>query len=159
MTVVPSSSQMLEVMQPSTLKAIALRLTPGQDLKEELDNLVHHHHLNAACILTCVGSLTQATLRLANQPDETVYTGHFEIVSLTGVMGVQGSHYHIAIAASDGETMGGHLLEGCRIYTTAEIVIGILPDLIFDRQLCAESGYPELVVKNDTTSSNLLTIM
>ncbi|MBE9102041.1 DNA-binding protein [filamentous cyanobacterium LEGE 07170] len=135
------------------MQAIALRLAPNQDLKEELDALVHRHQLNAACILTCVGSLTQATLRLANQPDGTTYTGHFEILSLTGVMGVQGSHYHMAIADSEGQTLGGHLLEGCRIYTTAEIVIGVFPDLMFDRQHCPESGYPELVVRNQTASS------
>ncbi|WP_439345324.1 PPC domain-containing DNA-binding protein [Vacuolonema iberomarrocanum] len=150
---VATSSQVVELIQPTPMQAIALRLAPNQDLKEELDALVHRHQLNAACILTCVGSLTQATLRLANQPDGTTYTGHFEILSLTGVMGVQGSHYHMAIADSEGQTLGGHLLEGCRIYTTAEIVIGVFPDLMFDRQHCPESGYPELVVRNQTASS------
>ena len=148
-----ASSQAVGLMQPTLMQAIALRLMPDQDLKEELDALVHRHQLNAACILTCVGSLTQVTLRLANQPNSTTYTGHFEIVSLTGVMGMQGSHYHLAIADSEGQTLGGHLLEGCRIYTTAEIVIGVFPDLMFDRQHCSQSGYPELFVRNQTASS------
>jgi predicted DNA-binding protein with PD1-like motif len=134
------------------MQAIALRLTPDQDLKGELDALVHRHQLNAACILSCVGSLTQATLRLANQPDSTTYTGSFEIVSLTGIMGVQGSHYHLAIADTNGQTLGGHLLDGCRIYTTAEIVIGVLPNLRFDRQHCPQSGYPELLVRPQPTN-------
>ncbi|MEO1144745.1 MAG: PPC domain-containing DNA-binding protein [Cyanobacteria bacterium J06638_22] len=148
-----ASSQAVGLMKPTPMQAIALRLTPDQDLKEELDALVHHHQLNAACILTCVGSLTQATLRLANQPDSTTYTGSFEIVSLTGVMGVQGSHYHLAIADADGQTLGGHLLDGCRIYTTAEIVIGVFPDLTFDRKHCPQSGYPELLVRHPAEST------
>jgi len=155
MTVAPettATAQTREVMQPVPMQAIALRLTPGQDLKQELDALIHRHQFSAACVLTCVGSLTQATLRLANQPEGTTYTGHFEIVSLTGVMGMQGAHYHVAIADPEGKTIGGHLLEGCLIYTTAEIVLGIFPNLTFDRQPCTQSGYPELIVRNEPFS-------
>lgn len=128
------------------MDTLAIRLKPQQDLKAELDQFVCKHSLSAACILTCVGSLTQATLRHANQPTETVYQGHFEIVSLTGVMSVHGSHYHLAIADSTGATIGGHLLEGCLIYTTAEIVIGVLPQLRFAREFDEATGFRELAI-------------
>ncbi len=128
------------------MNVIALRLQPQQDLKVELDRLVQLHSWEAACVITCVGSLTQAVLRLANQPDQTVYPGHFEIVSLTGVMSMHGSHYHMAIADSTGQTWGGHMLQGCLIYTTAEIVIGVLPHLRFCREYDAATGYPELSI-------------
>lgn len=128
------------------MHTVALRLRPQQDLKLELDRYIEQHNLEAACVLTCVGSLTQAILRHANQPEGSLYQGHFEIVSLTGVMSVQGSHYHISIADSTGQTFGGHLLEGSLIYTTAEIVIGVLPQLQFRRELDQATGYPELVI-------------
>lgn len=128
------------------MDALAIRLKPQQDLKAELDQFVRKQSLSAACIVTCVGSLTQATLRHANQPNGTVYQGHFEIVSLTGVMSVHGSHYHIAIADSSGATTGGHLLEGCLIYTTAEIVIGVLPQLQFAREFDEATGFKELAI-------------
>lgn len=110
----------------------------------ELDALVQQNQWPAACVLTCVGSLAEANLRLAGQPEGTIYPGPFEIVSLTGVMGVGGSHYHVAIADSNGQTIGGHLLQGCRIHTTVELVIGIMPSLRFTREPCALSGYSEL---------------
>lgn len=128
------------------MDTIALRLTPQQDLKAELDHLVRKQTIEAACILTCVGSLTKAILRLANQSQASIYKGQFEIVSLTGVMSRHGSHYHIAIADETGQTIGGHLLEGCLIYTTAEIVIGVLPNLSFRREYDAVTGYNELAI-------------
>ena len=133
----------------NTIKTISIRLKPGQDLKEELDALAVNNHLKAACVLTCVGSLTTAVLRYANQPITSTLTGHFEIVSLTGTMSIHGSHYHISISDGEGRTYGAHLMEGCKVYTTAEIVVGILEDVEFLREMCPESGYPELVVHEE----------
>ncbi|MGL1930873.1 MAG: DNA-binding protein [Desulfotalea sp.] len=133
------------------LRTIALRLKPGQDLKVELDTLVKAQNIEAACILTCVGSLTKAVLRYANQEEATEMNGHFEIVSLTGTFSKHGSHYHISIADGCGKTTGAHLLDGCRVYTTAEIVIGVLADVKFLRTLDVETGFPELEIKHCST--------
>lgn len=130
------------------MEAIAVRFRPGQDLKVELDDFIAKRRIEAACILTCVGSLSEANLRFANQPEGTVLSGKFEIVSLTGVMSVHGSHYHLAIADSTGRTIGGHLLKGCLIYTTAEIVIGILPQYCFRREPDLTTGFRELAIES-----------
>jgi uncharacterized protein len=132
------------------MHTIALRLKPQQDLRAELEAVVQTQAIEAACVVTCVGSLIQATLRLANQPDATVFESKFEIVSLTGVMSCWGSHYHMAIADSTGQTIGGHLMNGSLIYTTAEIIIGILPQFSFKRELDAATGYRELFVYAST---------
>jgi predicted DNA-binding protein with PD1-like motif len=126
------------------METIAIRLQPGQDLKAELDLLAVERMLEAACVLACVGSLTRAVLRYANQPDPVTVEGHFEIVALTGVLSRHGSHYHIAIADETGRTFGAHLMDGCRIYTTAEIVVGVLPDVSFQRTFDPLTGYEEL---------------
>lgn len=131
----------------SALKTYALRLRPGDDLRQQLTAFVQAHHIAAGTMLTCVGSLTIATLRLANQEGPTVYRGHFEIVSLVGTLSTNGSHLHLAISDSTGRTIGGHLLDGCRVYTTAEIVLGELPQLDFRRETDATFGYQELVVR------------
>ncbi len=128
------------------VKPLSLRLLPGQDLKKELDSLTEQHHIKAACVLTCVGSLTTAVLRYANQETATTLTGHFEIVSLTGVMSEEGSHYHISISDEQGRCHGAHLLDGCIIYTTAEIVIGCISDVSFLRTFDPRTGYPELEI-------------
>lgn len=124
----------------------SLRLRPHQDLKAELDNWALAHGVEAACVLTCVGSLRRAVLRYADQPEGTELAGRFEIVALTGTLSRHGSHYHIALADGNGRTVGGHLLEGCRIYTTAEIVLGVLPGVRFLRVPDASTGYDELYI-------------
>ena len=122
------------------------RLSPGQDLFDEIETFVHEKHIEAGCILSAVGSLTHATLRLANRDLYNEYDGHFEIVSMTGTVSVHGSHLHIAISDGDGVTTGGHLVSGCKIYTTAEMVLAVFEDVVYKREFAVDSGYEELVV-------------
>ena len=131
----------------ATMQTYSVRLKPGQDLKEELEAIVQRERIGAGAILTCVGSLTDVTLRLANQDGPTVWRGHYEIVSLVGTLSTTGSHIHLSVADSTGRTIGGHLLPGCKIYTTAELVIGVMPDLTFTREPDPTFGYRELMIR------------
>ncbi|MGI4834287.1 MAG: PPC domain-containing DNA-binding protein [Janthinobacterium lividum] len=132
----------------SSLRAYALRLRPGDDLREALLAFVAAQGLGAGAVLTCVGSLTQVVLRLANQEAATHYQGHFEIVSLVGTLSATGgAHLHLSVSDATGRTLGGHLLVGCRIYTTAEVVLAALPELAFTREIDSTFGYYELVVR------------
>ncbi|WP_322805513.1 PPC domain-containing DNA-binding protein [Thermanaerothrix sp.] len=133
-------------MNQLPLQVVAIRLRPGQDLKQTLDAWARENAVQAAVVLTCVGSLRRAALRLADQPGSTLFEGKFEIVSLTGTLSVYGSHYHIAISDAVGQTLGGHLMEGSLVYTTAEIALGVLPGVRFERRFDPESGYDELFV-------------
>lgn len=121
-----------------------LRLKPGQDLRRELQNFARSAGLKAGYIITCVGSLDRATLRLANQNDYAKFEGKFEIVSLVGTLTADGQHLHMSISDKTGQTIGGHLVEGCPIYTTAEIVIGEAEEIIFTREKDEVTGYDEL---------------
>lgn len=132
-----------QTMQSQPL--LALRLRPHQDLNRELRRFTHAYHLQAACVLTCVGSLRQAVLRPANQPATVSWTDKFEIVSLTGTLSPDGLHLHIALSDGAGRTIGGHLMDGCRIYTTAEIVIARLAGWQFTRPVDPETTYDELI--------------
>lgn len=135
-----------KTMQASD-KTYAFRLKPGQDLKASIDSFVQAHQLEAAWVQTGVGSLTEYHIRFANQPNGTKGAGHFEIVSLVGTLSVNGSHIHISIADSTGKTIGGHLLEGNKIYSTAEIVIGSSKDFQFKREEDGTTPWKELQVK------------
>ncbi len=143
----PAAQPGAPVAVESAMRTLSFRLKPGQDLKDELDKLVKNGRIDAGTMLTCVGSLTDVMLRLANQESGTRYQGHFEIVSLVGTLSTAGSHLHLAVSDSTGRTLGGHLLAGCKIYTTAEIVIGVLTDLTFTRESDPAFGYKELVVR------------
>lgn len=63
----------------SNLRVHVIRLRPNQDLNHELDKYVKEHDLKAAFVMTCVGSLTRATLRMAYSGAETnEVKRHFE---------------------------------------------------------------------------------
>ncbi len=129
---------------PSALRAYALRLRPGADVKLELEAFVRRHALRAGAILTAVGSVTQARLRFSGREEYAEVRGKFEIVSLTGTLAPDGIHAHLALAGDGGGTIGGHMGEGCLVFTTAEIVIVEMPDLVFGRALNAETQFKEL---------------
>ena len=131
------------------MQTFTFRLKPGQDLFSEIEAVVAHKNIEAGCVLSAVGSLTHATLRLANREFYSEYDGHFEIVSMTGTVSIHGSHLHISISDENGKTIGGHLVPGCKIYTTAEMVIAIFEDEIYRREFAEDSGYEELVVSRN----------
>lgn len=124
-----------------------LRLKPGDDLKEGIQQFVNANNIHAGWIVTCVGSLTKYHLRFANQEQGIEGTGHFEIVSLTGTLSVSGSHLHASISDEYGHTTGGHLLSGCTVYTTAEIVLTASGKFIFTREHDEATGWKELKIK------------
>ena len=128
------------------MRNYTFRLSPGQDLYNSIEMFVREMNIEAGCVLSGVGSLTHFTLRFANQKMDNEDSGHFEIVSITGTVSTHGSHLHISASDGEGKTIGGHLLPGCTIYTTAEIVILAFEDLVYKREFAEDSGYEELVV-------------
>lgn len=128
----------------------AVRLRPGDDLREELEKLTALAPLRAGVVLSAVGSLTRLALRFADRKEETVRSGKFEVVSLTGTLGPDGCHLHLAVSDGDGVTVGGHLLPGCLVYTTVELVVGDAVGLIFHRELDAATGFRELSIQKST---------
>jgi len=128
------------------MRAFAARLRPGQDLKRELLGLAERERIGAGWVLTCVGSLSRVMLRLAGAERRTSLDGSFEIVSLVGTVSRTGGHLHLSVSDENGATVGGHLLDGCIVRTTAEVVLGADERLVFDRRHDPETGYDELVV-------------
>ena len=124
----------------------AFRLKPGEDLKKGIIQFINQNDIKAGWIGTVVGSLTQYNIRFANQEGGTKDTGHFEIVSLTGTLSVNGSHLHISVSDSTGRTIGGHLLDDCLVYTTAEIVILASENMEFIRAKDGSTEWEELEV-------------
>jgi predicted DNA-binding protein with PD1-like motif len=133
------------------MRAHAFRLKPGADLKAELEHVARAWPLRAGCIVSCVGSLSRARLRMPGAAgDPEVFTSlvePMEIVSLTGTLCADGVHLHIARSRADGACIGGHLAHGCLVNTTAELVVGELPDIEFRRRPDPATGYDELDVR------------
>lgn len=129
------------------MKIFAFRLKPNQDLKVELKKFTVENDLHAGFILTTVGSLKKAELRLANQKESTSFEENFEIISLVGTLCRDGLHLHIGLANAKGNMIGGHVEEGCIVYTTAEIVLGESTNHTFSRVLDPKTDFYELEMK------------
>ncbi|MFM7287564.1 MAG: PPC domain-containing DNA-binding protein [Cyanobium sp.] len=126
------------------MKVVPLRLPPGADLRRALEAWMGEHQEQAACLISAVGSLSVAQLRFAGAAEATAIHGELEILSLSGTLSPDGAHLHIAVADSQGAVIGSHLCAGSLVRTTAELVIGLLPEWRFCRELDPATGYPEL---------------
>jgi uncharacterized protein len=124
-----------------------VRLRPKQDLRIALESILSEHNISAAFVLQGTGSLSAARIRFAGMSEATELRGDLEILTLSGSLSPDGVHLHIAVVDAQGRVVGGHVAPGCIIRTTAEILLALQPDYYFSRQLDAESGWNELVIR------------
>ncbi|XP_060082450.1 bifunctional protein GlmU-like [Ylistrum balloti] len=129
------------------LTCYPVRLRPGEEIKHELLNVVQTLGLRGAFVLTCVGSVTKATLRMSDSTTVKTFEGHFEIVSLVGTLS-GGGHLHISLSDVDGHVIGGHVIGDLVVFTTAEVVIGNTGGVVFTRELDTQTGYNELIINS-----------
>ncbi|MFH0262963.1 PPC domain-containing DNA-binding protein [Vibrio barjaei] len=129
-----------------SISPIAVRLTRGTDLKQALHKLVAEHQIQAGSIASCVGCLSQISMRLAGAEHTLKRSEPFEIVSLMGTLTPEHQHVHISVADSKGNVLGGHLLEESVVDTTAELIVHCYSELVFERELDPTTGYTELHV-------------
>ena len=121
------------------------RLTKGMDLKEEIEKYATDNNVSGVVICS-VGCLSKLVIRLADGESILEQDGMFEIVSVTGTLSPNGVHIHISVSDEDGNTIGGHLKNGCIVNTTAEVCLTIFDDIKFSREFDDSTGYDELVV-------------
>ena len=128
---------------------LPVRLQPGDDLRDRLEALVREQRIAAAFVLSGIGSLARVAIRHAGALRPELHDGDFEIIALSGSLSADGAHLHMAIADAAGRVTGGHVAAGCRVRTTAEILLAVLPGWTFARRRDSATGYPELVILRD----------
>jgi predicted DNA-binding protein with PD1-like motif len=125
------------------LTSTVFRLEPGQDLCEQISSIAET--VDAAVVVCAVGSLSECRLRMAGVSEIKSFDGPLEIVSVTGSLGAATHHVHISVSNSSGTVYGGHLVPGCKVYTTVELVLlDLSSDWQFIRKSDATTGYLEL---------------
>ena len=125
--------------------SIVERLKPGEELQSALKRIAFEHNVKAGVIISAVGSLSVACLRMAGANDAKTLEGPLEIVSVTGTLSDTSMHVHLAVSDATGKTTGGHLVSGCKVFTTIELVIMDLSDQwSFDRKTDEQTTYLEL---------------
>lgn len=75
-------------------------------------------------------------------------SGDLELLTLSGTLSPDGAHLHASVADAQGRVLGGHVLAGCTVRTTAEVVLALLPDWQFSREVDDATGFKELVIRS-----------
>lgn len=121
-----------------------IRLQPGEDVRETLGTWAKQGAIEAAAIVSAVGSLSTAHIRFAGRADGMVTSGDLEVCALSGLLSHHGMHLHLAVADRDGVMAGGHLLSGCLVRTTLELVVQEVTGVRMLRTYDPATTYDEL---------------
>lgn len=122
-----------------------IRLRRGDDLLLSIQQLCQEQGIQAGVVLSGVGCISEGCLRDAGGERLRHIPQPCEIVSLTGTVSIDRCHLHISLSREDLSTIGGHLMPGCIINTTGELIIGQLPGVRILVEDDPETGYDELV--------------
>jgi predicted DNA-binding protein with PD1-like motif len=150
----------MEDLPTGAIQAHAIRLRPGEDLVQAMENAAAKamatSQTSSAFVLSAVGSVESLTLRMASacrtgDGNSTVndiqqWEERMEIVSLVGTFASNGKHLHMSVSDAKGQVRGGHLVSG-RVFTTLELVLGTIQNVRFDREMDESTGYKELAVR------------
>lgn len=129
-----------------------IRLRRGEDLLESIRALCAQAKIEAGVILSGVGCISRGRIRDASGVTIRSIEEHCEIVSLNGTVSARRCHVHIALSKEDLSTIGGHLCTGCIVNTTCELVIAGLPGIRYEVEQDEETGYDELIFRQDTAA-------
>ncbi len=141
------------------MQTLPIRLNPGDDLRAAIEGAVRGADCRAAFVISGIGSLSSAGLRFAGAEQPRRFSGDIEILSLAGSVAFDGahssSHLHMALSTASGEVFGGHVVPGCVVRTTAEVLLALLPGWAFSRAPDVVTGYLELeITKRDIKSAD-----
>jgi predicted DNA-binding protein with PD1-like motif len=140
-----------DVAEAGMGRVLAIRMAPGDDLFGTTLKICKERGVRAGVILSAAASLQKAVLRNVWQfPDPfpitdacrifTPVQGPLELLQMSGNItqteaGEPYLHAHVTISLGRPEAtcFGGHLVEGCAIFSTCEMVIAEMADIAFMR--------------------------
>ena len=132
------------------MKMICKRLRRGDDLLRSVEKIAQEEQLELAVILSAVGCVSRGRVRDASGVTVRDINEDCEIVSATGTVSRKRCHIHVSFSKEDLSTVGGHLMEGCIINTTCELVLGVVDGWHCGVEQDEETGYDEIVfVRNE----------
>lgn len=127
------------------MKTVCRRLHRGDDLLLSIRTLCEREKIDAAVVLSAVVCVSRAVLRDAGGVNLRSVDEPCEIVSLNGTASRTRCHLHLALSREDLSTIGGHMMPGCIVNTTCELVLGVLEHMRFDVEQDVQTGYDELI--------------
>lgn len=129
------------------MRCIPVRLEPGSELRSSLEAFASAAQGMSAFVVSGVGSLSNAKLRLAGAQAETIVPADVELLCLSGTLTPDGAHLHMAVSDQQGRVIGGHVCYGNAVRTTAEVLVVQLSEWSLAREQDPGTGHKELVVR------------
>jgi predicted DNA-binding protein with PD1-like motif len=120
-------------------KAAMIRVIPGSDVIEGIEDACRKLGIKAGAIISCIGSLQRASVMIAVPLNNKVGAGYSEPITLEGpleLLSGQGTigqekegeiiavHLHGVVSDKEGHLHGGHMVKGHNpVLITCEIMI------------------------------------
>lgn len=137
------------VIEAKTGRIIVEKLSSGRDLLEEIERVVKSAEVSGGFIAV-IGTLSKAAFGYYEEKGykRIEINELLEILSCIGNIseaeGEKMIHAHITVSNSKGKAYGGHVLPGCIIGPTAELIIIEGENLILKRKLDEKTGLKTL---------------
>ena len=128
------------------MRCICVRLRRGDDLLRSIESIVRRENISAGAVVSAVGCLYEICLRDAGGQAVHHLVEDMEILSVHGTLSPDGCHLHLALSRKDLSALGGHLMPGCLVNTTCELVLLALEETAFSRAFDPQTGYDELTI-------------
>jgi len=119
-------------------KAAMIRVVPGSDVIEGMEEACRKLGIKAGAIISCIGSLQRASVMIAVPLNNKVGAGYSEPITLEGpleLLSGQGTigqdeqgevavHMHAVMSDKEGQLHGGHMVKGHNpVLITCEIML------------------------------------
>lgn len=121
---------MVRSIQTKIKRVIFARMDPGEDVLETIQTVAKEHGVKSGQI-SLIGAISKVKLGYFHR--KAIEYRHFtveedlEVVSCMGdISSHEGSlvvHAHMIVADESGKCYGGHLMSGCEVSVTIELVI------------------------------------
>ncbi len=117
-----------------SVKTVIARLDPGEDILEAIEKLVVEHNIRAGHLML-IGAISGATLGYfdIHKKEYKSFTlaEDLEVTSCIGNVafteeGTPIVHAHMVVADEKGTSYSGHLMKGCKVSVTIEIILTVL---------------------------------
>lgn len=149
---------------------MVVRLGPGEDLLDGILDVCREKGYLNTCVTMGIGSLEVAKIynpvptlqsdgkiyyRYPSEPDEFGgVRGGLELLTVQGTVWhdsdnqVKG-HIHISFSSADGHVNGGHIVHGCRVLTTTELLIEVVDGIVMTHNKVPDESVPSLDPETD----------
>ncbi|MFW9805162.1 MAG: PPC domain-containing DNA-binding protein [Candidatus Thorarchaeota archaeon] len=121
---------MVRSIQTEIKRVIFARMEPGEDVLGSIEEVAKTHKVKSGQ-LSLIGAVSKAHLgyfhREASEYRDFSVDKDVEVVSCIGDISMHDGnlvvHAHMIVADEDGKCWGGHLLSGCEVSVTIELVL------------------------------------